>query len=108
MPNSLESSSDTSTSGKSERTTLADLLQMLEASPQATCSFGVYTMTGMLLARGNSLAKDSWLMNLRTVPLESLRLLVRSASGPFILHVTLHPKDGEKIERSLVFRLPPN
>lgn len=65
-------------------------------------------MTGMLLARGNSLAKDSWLKNLRTTPLESLRLLVRSASGPFILHVTLHPKDGEKIERSLVFRLPPN
>ena len=47
-------------------------------------------------------------MNLRTAPLESLRLLVRSASGPFILHVTLHPKDGEEIERSLVFRLPPN
>ena len=108
MPNSLESSSDTSTSDKGERTTLADLLQALEASPQATCSFGVYTMTGMLLARGNSLAKDSWLMNLRTAPLESLRLLVRSVSGPFILHVTLHPKDGEKIERSLVFRLPPN
>ena len=108
MPNSLESSSDTSTSDKGERTTLADLLQTLEASPLATCSFGVYTMTGILLARGNSLAKDSWLKNLRTTPLESLRLLVRSASGPFILHVTLHPKEGEKIERSLVFRLPPN
>ena len=107
MPNSLETASDTS-SDKRARTTLADLLQTLETSPQATCTFGVYTMAGTLLARGSSLAKDSWLMNLRQTPLESLRLLVRSASGPFVLHVTLKSKDGEEIEKSLVFRLPTN
>ncbi len=107
MPNSLETASDTS-SDKRERTTLADLLLTLEASPQATCTFGIYTMAGTLLARGTSLAKDSWLMNLRQSPLESLRLLVRSASGPFVLHVTLNTKDGEEIEKSLVFRLPTN
>lgn len=107
MPNSLETASDTS-SDKRARTTLADLLQTLETSPKATCTFGVYTIAGTLLARGSSLAKDSWLMNLRQTPLESLRLLVRSASGPFVLHVTLSTKDGEDIEKSLVFRLPTN
>ena len=49
-----------------------ELFTLLDSSPDGECHFTLYRLTGELLARGTSLARDSWIQSLRTMPAEAL------------------------------------
>ena len=99
-----DGSSDKGNSPK-ERISAEELFALLDSAPDSECHFTLYRLTGELLARGTSLARDSWIQNLRTVPAEALRLIGVSADGPLLLHIRLTRPDGTREERSLLFRL---
>ena len=82
-----------------------ELFTLLDSSPDGECHFTLYRLTGELLARGTSLARDSWIQSLRTMPAEALRIIGVSAEGPLLLHIKLARPDGTHIERSLLFRI---
>ena len=82
-----------------------ELFTLLDSSPDGECHFTLYRLTGELLARGTSLARDSWIQSLRTMPAEALRIIGVSAEGPLLLHVKLTRPDGTRLERSLLFRI---
>ena len=82
-----------------------ELFTLLESSPDGECHFCLYRLTGELLARGTSLARDSWIQSLRTMPAEALRIIGVSADGPLLLHIKLTRPNGTHIERSLLFRI---
>lgn len=82
-----------------------ELFTLLDSSPDGECHFTLYRLTGELLARGTSLARDSWIQSLRTMPAEALRIIGVSAEGPLLLHIKLTRPDGTHIERSLLFRI---
>ena len=88
-----------------ERISAEELFALLDSAPDSECHFTLYRLTGELLARGTSLARDSWIQNLRTMPAEALRLIGVSADGPLLLHIRLTRPDGTREERSLLFRL---
>ena len=99
-----DSGSDKGNSPK-ERISAEELFALLDSAPDSECHFTLYRLTGELLARGTSRARDSWIQNLRTVPAEALRLIGVSADGPLLLHIRLTHPDGTREERSLLFRL---
>ena len=82
-----------------------ELFTLLDSSPDGECHFTLYRLTGELLARGTSLARDSWIQSLRTMPAEALRIIGVSAEGPLLLHIKLTRPDGTRLERSLLFRI---
>ncbi|MBF1367842.1 MAG: lamin tail domain-containing protein [Porphyromonadaceae bacterium] len=82
-----------------------ELFTLLDSSPDGECHFTLYRLTGELLARGTSLARDSWIQSLRTMPADALRIIGVSAEGPLLLHIKLTRPDGTHIERSLLFRI---
>ena len=82
-----------------------ELFTLLDSSPDGECHFTLYRLTGELLARGTSLARDSWIQSLRTMPAEALRIIGVSADGPLLLHIKLTRPNGTHIERSLLFRI---
>lgn len=82
-----------------------ELFTLLDSSPDGECHFTLYRLTGELLARGTSLARDSWIQSLRTMPADALRIIGVSAEGPLLLHIKLTRPDGTREERSLLFRL---
>ena len=82
-----------------------ELFTLLDSSPDGECHFCLYRLTGELLARGTSLARDSWIQSLRTMPAEALRIIGVSAEGPLLLHIKLTRPDGTRLERSLLFRI---
>ena len=99
-----DGSSDKGNSPK-ERISAEELFALLDSAPDSECHFTLYRLTGELLARGTSRARDSWIQNLRTMPAEALRLIGVSANGPLLLHIRLTRPDGTREERSLLFRL---
>ena len=82
-----------------------ELFTLLDSSPDGECHFTLYRLTGELLARGTSLARDSWIQSLRTMPADALRIIGVSAEGPLLLHIKLTRPDGTRLERSLLFRI---
>ena len=82
-----------------------ELFTLLDSSPDGECHFTLYRLTGELLARGTSLARDSWIQSLRTMPAEALRIIGVSAQGPLLLHIKLTRPNGTHLERSLLFRI---
>ena len=82
-----------------------ELFTLLDSSPDGECHFTLYQLTGELLARGTSLARDSWIQSLRTMPAEALRTIGVSAQGPLLLHIKLTRPNGTHLERSLLFRI---
>lgn len=82
-----------------------ELFTLLDSSPDGECHFTLYRLTGELLARGTSLARDSWIQSLRTMPAEALRIIGVSAEGPLLLHIKLTRPNGTHLERSLLFRI---
>ena len=82
-----------------------ELFTLLDSSPDGECHFCLYRLTGELLARGTSLARDSWIQSLRTMPADALRIIGVSAEGPLLLHIKLTRPDGTRLERSLLFRI---
>ena len=82
-----------------------ELFALLDSAPDSECHFTLYRLTGELLARGTSLARDSWIQSLRTMPAEALRIIGVSAEGPLLLHIKLTRPDGTRQERSLLFRI---
>ena len=82
-----------------------ELFTLLDSSPDGECHFTLYRLTGELLARGTSLARDSWIQSLRTMPAEALRTIGVSAQGPLLLHIKLTRPNGTHLERSLLFRI---
>ena len=98
------SGSDKDNSPK-ERISAEELFALLDSAPDSECHFTLYRLTGELLARGTSRARDSWIQNLRTMPAEALRLIGVSANEPLLLHIRLTRPDGTREERSLLFRL---
>ena len=99
-----DSGSDKGNSPK-ERISAEELFALLDSAPDSECHFTLYRLTGELLARGTSRARDSWIQNLRTMPAEALHLIGVSADGPLLLHIRLNRPDGTREERSLLFRL---
>lgn len=99
-----DSGSDKGNSPK-ERISAEELFALLDSAPDSECHFTLYRLTGELLARGTSRARDSWIQNLRTMPAEALHLIGVSADGPLLLHIRLTHPDGTREERSLLFRL---
>ena len=98
------SGSDKGNSPK-DRISAEELFALLDSAPDSECHFTLYRLTGELLARGTSRARDSWIQNLRTMPAEALHLIGVSADGPLLLHIRLTSPDGTREERSLLFRL---
>ena len=88
-----------------ERISAEELFALLDSAPDSECHFTLYRLTGELLARGTSRARDSWIQNLRTIPAEALRIIGVSAEGPLLLHIKLTRPDGTRQERSLLFRI---
>jgi hypothetical protein len=88
-----------------ERISAEELFALLDSAPDSECHFTLYRLTGELLARGTSRARDSWIQNLRTIPAEALHLIGVSADGPLLLHIRLNRPDGTRQERSLLFRI---
>ena len=82
-----------------------ELFTLLDSSPDGECHFTLYRLTGELLARGTSLARDSWIQSLRTMPAEALRIIGVSTQGPLLLHIKLTRPNGTHLERSLLFRI---
>lgn len=88
-----------------QRISAEELFSLLDNDPEGTCTFVLYRLTGELLARGTSLARNSWIQNLRTMPAEALRSIGIRSRTPLVLHIQLIRSDKTQTETSLLFQL---
>ena len=89
----------------SQRVSAEELFTLLDSAPEGLCTFTLYRLTGGLVARGTSLARESWVQTLRTNPTEALRSIVGSTRTPLLLHIQLIRSDKTEAQASLLFQL---
>ena len=89
----------------SQRVSAEELFTLLDSAPEGVCTFTLYRLTGELVARGTSLARESWVQTLRTNPTEALRSIVGSTHPPLLLHIQLIRSDKTEAQASLLFQL---
>jgi hypothetical protein len=89
----------------SQRVSAEELFTLLDSAPEGLCTFTLYRLTGELVARGTSLARESWVQTLRTNPTEALRSIVGSTRTPLLLHIQLIRSDKTEAQASLLFQL---
>ena len=88
-----------------QRVSAEELFTLLDSTPEGLCTFTLYRLTGELVARGTSLARESWVQTLRTNPTEALRSIVGSTLTPLLLHIQLIRSDKTEAQASLLFQL---
>ena len=88
-----------------QRVSAEELFALLDSAPEGTCSFTLYRLTGELVARGTSLARESWVQALRTRPIEALHSIGIYSRTPLLLHIHLIRPDKTKSQASLLFQL---
>ena len=88
-----------------QRVSAEELFTLLDSAPEGVCTFTLYRLTGELVARGTSLARESWVQTLRTNPTEALRSIVGNTRPPLLLHIQLIRSDKTEAQASLLFQL---
>lgn len=88
-----------------QRVSAEELFALLDSAPEGTCTFTLYRLTGELVSRGTSLARESWVQALRTRPIEALHSIGIYSRTPLLLHIHLLRPDKTQAQASLLFQL---